>query len=240
VTLVDAFRRARIVDASPVIRPGMPLFPGHPPLEIDAMARTHERDGYFLQTLSFGEHTGTHADAPAHAVPSRSADTIDTIPVSRFVVPYVIFDLAPLHLEPGRLAASGDLVAAERAAGHSLEGGDAALINFGWEVHYDAPDDWWIKNAPGLSADACEYLVDRGVSLVGSDTATCDIAIREGSIVADHGHQTYFLPNGIPIVEGLVGLGSAPRRGVFVGAPLKVYGGSGAPLRAILIGESEP
>jgi kynurenine formamidase len=49
----------------------------------------------------------------------------------------------------------------------------------------------------------------------------------------------YFLPNGIPIVEGLVGLGAAPSHGVFVGAPLKVAGGSGAPLRALLIVERD-
>ncbi|HUZ81405.1 MAG TPA: cyclase family protein [Gaiellaceae bacterium] len=84
--LVETFRRARIIDASPVIRPGMPLFPGHPALEIDATARTHARDGYFLQTLFISEHTGAHADAPAHAVASMAAQTIDTIPVKRFVV----------------------------------------------------------------------------------------------------------------------------------------------------------
>jgi len=239
VKLVETFRRARIIDASPVIRPGMPLFPGHPALEIDATARTHARDGYFLQTLFISEHTGAHADAPAHAVASMAAQTIDTIPVKRFVVPYLIIDLAPLRLTAGQLATGEDVRAAEQATGHSLERGDAALINFGWELHYNEPDDWWTKNAPGLTEDACAYLVAQGIGLVGSDTATCDIGMRDGAMVAAHGHQTYFLPNGIPIVEGLVGLESAPRRGVFVGAPLKVAGGSGAPLRALLISEED-
>ncbi|MHB8643865.1 MAG: cyclase family protein [Gaiellaceae bacterium] len=239
MTLIEALRRARVIDASPTIRPGMPRFPGHPVLEIDSTARTHERDGYFLQTLFIGEHTGAHADAPAHAVASMAAQTIDTIPVERFVVPYLIIDLAPLGLTAGQLATREDVQAAEHATGHALESGDAALINFGWESHYDEPDDWWTKNAPGLAEDACTYLVARGIGLVGSDTATCDIGMREGAILAAHGHQTYFLPNGIPIVEGLRGLGSAPCRGVFVGAPLKVAGGSGAPLRALLISEED-
>ena len=113
-------------------------------------------------------------------------------------------------------------------------------MHFGWESHYlDAGGTWWAANAPGLAEDACAYLVDRGVGLVGSDTATCDTAVRDGIIVSQGGHQRYFLPNGIPIVEGLVGLGAAPARGVFVGAPLKVAGGSGAPLRALLIIERD-
>lgn len=237
MTLVDSFRRGRVFDASPVIRAGMPLFPGHPKIEIDSSARTLERDGYFLQTLFLGEHTGSHADAPAHTLSSPTAQTIDAIPIERFVAPYLIFDLAPLRLEAGQLATGADLRAAQDATGHTLEPGDAALINFGWDVHYNSPDNWWIENAPGLSEDACAFLVESAVGLVGSDTATCDIGMCEGAIVAAHGHQTYFLPNQIPIVEGLVGLGKAPKRGVFVGAPLKVAGGSGAPLRAVLIGE---
>jgi kynurenine formamidase len=237
VSLIEALRGAEIIDASPPIRSGMPRFPGHPPIEIDGSARTHERDGYFLQTLSLGEHSGSHADAPAHASASSADATIDRIPVARFVVPYLIFDLSTLALGPGDLASRADLQGAEAATGHTLERNDAALIHFGWDRYYDEPDDWWAANTPGLAADACSYLVERGIGLVGSDTATCDLAMREGLIVAAEGHQKYFLPNGIPIVEGLVGLASAPRRGIFVGAPLKVAGGSGAPLRALLISE---
>ena len=238
MSLVEAVRRAAVIDASPPIRPGMPGFPGHPPVEIDGHARTHERDGYFLQTLSFGEHTGSHADAPAHAIDSLSDETIDSIPVRRFVAPYLILDLSGLALEAGELASRADLQEAEAATGHTLERDDAALIHFGWDRHYEEPDDWWAANTPGLSAEACSHLVDRGIGLVGSDTATCDIAMRDGVILSAAGHLEYFLPNGIPIVEGLAGLGSAPPRGVFVGAPLKVARGSGAPMRAVLITES--
>jgi kynurenine formamidase len=240
VSLIEAIRRAQIFDASPLIWNGTPLFPGHPPVEIDSDARTHDRDGYFLQTLSLGEHTGSHADAPAHALPGPSRQTIDAIPVDRFVAPYLIYDLSGLGLGPGDLASEEDLRQAERTSGHALEPADAALIHFGWERHYlDEGGAWWAANAPGLAADACAYLVDRGAGLVGSDTATCDTAVRDGMIVSDVGHQIYFLPNGIPIVEGLVGLGTVPARGIFVGAPLKVAGGSGAPLRALLIVERE-
>lgn len=237
MNLVEAFRNAQVFDVSAAIRPGMPRFPGHPAVEVDSGARTHERDGYFLQTVFIGEHTGTHADAPAHALASRGAETIDTIPLRRFVVPYLLLSLSALGLGAGDLATGDDIRAAERETGDALQPGDAALVHFGWDAHYERTA-WWAANTPGLADDACAYLVERGVQLVGSDTATCDIAMLDGAVVSQAGHQKYFLPNGIPIVEGLTGLGGAPARGIFVGAPLKIAGGSGAPLRAFLLSEN--
>ena len=64
----EALRGATFYDVSPLIDERLPVFPGHPPIEIEADARTHERDGYFLQQLGLGEHVGAHVDAPAHAV----------------------------------------------------------------------------------------------------------------------------------------------------------------------------
>lgn len=232
--LIDAIRQARVIDASPLLRGGMPLFPGHPGVELDPDARTHGRHGYFVQTLTLGEHSGSHVDAPAHALAERGSATIETFPADRFVTAYALLDLAPLALGPGELASAEDL---RRALpdGSGPEPGDAVLLHFGWDRHYDAPDGWWAANTPGLTEDACAFLHERGVNLVGSDTPTCDTAVINGSIVADYGHSMYFLPNDILIVEGLVGLGSAPARGVFIGAPLRIEGGSGSPIRALLL-----
>lgn len=237
--LVAAIRRTRVIDASPEVQAGMPLFPGHPGVEVDPTARTHERDGYFVQELRLGEHSGSHVDAPAHALASRADSTIDTFAVERFVAPYVLYDLAPLGLLPGELAGADNLRAAE-PGGARPEPGDAALLHFGWDRHYCKPAGWWAANTPGLAEDACAYLVERRVGLVGSDTATCDAAVVNGKIVADFGHSAHFLPNDILLVEGLAGLGSAPSRGVFVGAPLRIVGGSGSPIRALLLVEESP
>lgn len=232
--LTDVIRRTRVIDASPELREGMPGFPGHPGVTVDSSARTHARDGYFLQTLSLGEHAGSHVDAPAHALADRPGATIDTFAVERFVVPYVLFDLSPLALAPGELARRDDLLRL-RPPGGGPEPGDAVLLHFGWDRHYHRPDGWWAANTPGLAEDACAYLAEAQVGLIGSDTPTCDTAVVEGRITSDWGHTTYFLPNDILLVEGLVGLGSAPSRGVFIGAPLRIAGGSASPIRALLL-----
>jgi kynurenine formamidase len=237
--LVDALRAARIVDASPTLETGMPVFPGHPPVVLNGSARIHERDGYFLQTVFTGEHAGSHVDAPAHALADRQGATIDTFPVERFVVPYVIVDLAPLGLGAGDLATAADVTAAIDRTGASSEPGDAVLLHYGWDRHRDRADGWWAANAPGLDEAACRLIADLRPGLVGSDTATCDTAVASGEIIADHGHTTFFLPNDILLVEGLLGLGEAPRRGVFVGVPLRIAGGSASPIRAVLIAEPD-
>lgn len=231
--LVDAIRRARVFDVSPSLDRGTPVFPGHPELQIDA-ARTHERDGYFTQRISFGEHTGSHVDAPAHALADRPDATIDTYPARRFVAPYALLNLESLALGPGELASDGDLMAAAERAGVALRPGDAALLCFGWDVHRPR-GQWWAANTPGLDESACAWLLEQSVGLVGSDTPTADTAVVDGRIVAEHGHLRYFLPNDVLLIEGLLGLTDMPPSGVIVAAPLKIAQGSGAPARVLLL-----
>ena len=240
-SLVDALRAATFYDVSPPIDDRLPVFPGHPSVEIDAASRTHERDGYFLQTISFGEHIGAHVDAPAHAVAGLADRTIDRYSVDRFVLPYVKYDLTAYDLEPGDLVTAGMLEEVERRDGLVLRGGEIAIVQFGWDRYLRPASEaveereWWIRNAPGLAADACERLVDHGVRAVGSDTATCDAAIVDGEITSAIGHLESFLPREILLFEGLVGLGEAPLQGLFIGLPLRIAGGSGSPIRAVLV-----
>ena len=237
----EALRGATFYDVSPLIDERLPVFPGHPPIEIRADARTHERDGYFLQQLGLGEHVGAHVDAPAHAVERMADRTIDRFPVERFVAPYVKYDVSGLASGPGELVGAADLHDVERRDGVSCAQGDIAIVQFGWDVHLraesDDPDErsWWIRNAPGLADDACAFFCERGVIGVGTDTATGDSAVVDGVITSDVGHTHWLLPNEILLFEGLIGLGRAPATGLFIGLPLRLRGGSGSPIRAVLV-----
>ncbi len=239
--LAEALRDATFYDVSPPIDERLPVFPGHPAIEIDGEARTHERDGYFLQRLSLGEHVGSHVDAPAHAVASLADRTIDRYPVERFVAPYVKYDLTAHTPGPGDLVPAAALREIEMRDGVAAGPGDVAIVQFGWDAHRrpdsDDPDEraWWIRNAPGLAADACSYLAGRGVTGVGADTATCDAAVVDGVITSAVGHVETFLPTDILLFEGLVGLADAPAHGIFIGLPLRIRGGSGSPIRAVLV-----
>ena len=241
--LTDALRGATFYDVSPVIDDRLPTFPGHPALVVEADSRTHERDGYFLQRLCLGEHVGSHVDAPAHAVAALSDRTIDRYPVDRFIAPYVKYDLTEFAPAPGDLVSRAMLEEVESRDGFVPQAGDVAIVQFGWDRHLRPSSDdaderlWWIRNAPGLAEDACEHLAARGVSGVGSDTATCDAAVVDGVITSAVGHNRTFLPNEILLFEGLVSLAAAPTQGVFLGLPLRIRGGSGSPIRAVLVGD---
>nr|WP_048148563.1 cyclase family protein [Palaeococcus ferrophilus] len=73
-----------IVDLSVAIEDGMSVYPGDPEVKIREWASIG-RDGYFMNTISMGEHTGTHVDAPAHFV--EGGKTVDELPLERFTGP---------------------------------------------------------------------------------------------------------------------------------------------------------
>ena len=231
------FSGARIVDLSPVLENGMPMWPTHPPLVINATV-THERDGYFCQTLFMAEHTGAHVDSPAHVLPSMMDQTIDTFPAGRLMAPASVFDLRPFGLGPGDIVDAATLKRIDAENEQPLGSGDIALLNYGWDVRYKVGPGWrdYAENSPGLSEEAVLWIKSRGVRAVGSDTIAVDWPIRDGEYVTpSFGHDKHWLPNGILMIEALTNLGALPGRCFFAALPLKIKGGSGSPLRPVAI-----
>lgn len=238
--LAAVLGRARWLDLSPVIQPGMPRWPTHPDVEIHRDARTHEEHGYFAQTLVLPEHSGCHVDAPAHLRTDGDQTTIDRFALDALAGPAVKYDLSAEGLQPGETLTYRRFRGIAEARDLPVRAGDVVLFEFGWDRHFmreqageDGAAGWWGANAPGLDEDICRSLAEAGIRAVGSDTAGCDIAVREGRIASSPGHTTWFLPRGIPIIEGLFRLAAAPARFYFLALPLKIDAGSGSPLRAV-------
>jgi arylformamidase len=229
---------ATCIDLSPVIQNGMPRWVTHPPLVLNATIN-HDHDNYYCQTISMAEHTGAHIDAPAHVHPGMMDHTIDTIPVQTFLAPAKLLDLRPLGLGPGDLADASTLAKIDASNGQPLAAGEVALLNFGWWERYWFTDHrwrWYSENTPGLTEDACQWLADRSPIAVGADTVAADIALRDSKKVQkSYGHDNYFLPCGIHIIECLANLNRLPVRSFFMALPLKIDKGSGSPVRAIAL-----
>ena len=81
---------------------------------------------------------------------------------------------------------------------------------------------------PGLHPDAARWLAsERRIKAVGIDTASIDF----GQSTLFESHRALFEWN-IPAFENVTELDSLPARGAYVVAlPMKIKGGSGAPLR---------
>jgi kynurenine formamidase len=234
--LAASLREGRWVDLTPPIENGMPRWPAHPPVVVHPTV-THERDGYFNQTIFMSEHTGAHVDAPAHSHPGLQ--TIDMFPPEFLIGPAKIVHWEHRDWQPGELATAADVLGWEVETGCELDGGDIVLVNFGWLAKHWRTDGswrWYAENMPGLSDDVADLLLSRGVRAVGSDTLTCGAAVVDGRAVAPPPYGCWLhaklLATGVLLLECLGNLERLPNECLFFALPLPIKDGSGSPVRA--------
>ncbi|HEV2093511.1 MAG TPA: cyclase family protein [Rubrobacter sp.] len=218
------------VDLSHTLEEGIPAWPTHArfsstPYESQALGDVATHHG-----LTIGEHTGTHMDAPLHFVPEGPAHYgTDEIPLGRLAGRAATIRATDLG--------TGDLLCAERIRAWErehgpIERGDRVLVRYGWDERWaiGPAGRRFLEGWPGLSGGAAEYLVGKGVALVGCDTLAVDAAGSEEN-PAHHA----LLGNQVYVVENLKNLGSLPPFCLFVALPLKIRRGSGSPVRAVAL-----
>jgi kynurenine formamidase len=153
----------------------------------------------------------------------------------------VLLDLPRLrgaaHLPAGEEVGAEELERAFAALGTAPEPGDAILIRTGWNlVHADDPAEWE-RSWPGIGREAAAWLAARDPVLVGGDTPSVEVSpFPEGTTAPVH--QVLLRDHGIYLVE-LLDLeelaGAAPTEFLFVGAPLRLRGGTGSPLNPLAV-----
>ena len=96
----------------------------------------------------------------------------------------------------------------------------------------DEPGDVSNLHFPGFSKQAAEFLIkQRNVKAVGLDTPSIDYGPSKDFIA----HQVFCGAN-IPIFENVAAVDRLPPKGATIFAlPMKIKGGSGAPLRIFAI-----
>lgn len=84
---------------------------------------------------------------------------------------------------------------------------------------------------PGIGADAARVLVERGIDMVGLDTASLDYGPSK-----DFAAHRIFAGANVPGLENLTNLDRLPATGAYIIAmPMKIAGGTGGPCRVIAI-----
>jgi len=199
--------------------------------------------GYFYRANSFctAEHGGTHLDAPSHF--SEDGLGVDAIPPERLVGPGVVVDVAArCSRDPDCTVAVADLEAFEARHGR-IPAAAIVLLRTGWGGRWPDPAAY-LGTAergpgavaklrfPGLEAAAARWLAEeRGIDAVGIDTASID----PGRSTRFEAHRELAARN-LPILENVARLEELPATGFRVIAlPMKIGGGSGAPLRVVAI-----
>lgn len=236
LTLAQLISSYQCIDLAPLIEKGIPKWPQHPHLVIDPTI-VHDHDGYYCQTISMAEHTAAHVDAPAHILAGRMDRTIETFPANMLMGPAVKYDIKSMHPQPGQRITADDLLALEERDGVAAKEGYIALLNFGWEKYWtsDVKSKYYSTNAPGFDESAAKLLYERGIKAVGSDTIACDQPLRDGHVSFSYGHEVYWLPNDILMMESLINLDELPLYSYFIALPLNIKNGSGSPIRPIAL-----
>ena len=199
--------------------------------------------GYYYSANNFSsaEHGGTHIDAPVHF--ARGKLSVDQIPLDSLIAPAVVVDVTDASTRDADYQiTAGDLQAFEKEHG-PIPSGTIVLLKTGFASRW--PDaQKYLGTAergdaavarlhfPGLHPAAAEWLVsNRSVKAVGIDTASIDY----GQSKLFETHRT-LMGRDIPALENLASLDRLPATGAFlIALPMKIGGGSGAPLRAVAI-----
>jgi kynurenine formamidase len=249
--LVDALGRGSltIVDLTQPLGPETPViglppaFAASPGVTIDLISQYDDKGpAWYWNTLRFGEHTGTHFDAPVHWVTGKDLpdNACDTIPPRRFVGPACVIDVtSDVTRNADFLLTVERIEAWEREHGR-IPAGAWVLLCTGWSKRTDpaaflnvAADG---PHSPGFDARASRLLAhDRDVLGVGVETIGTD-AGQAGTFDPPFPNHTIMHGAGKFGLASLCNLDQLPPTGaVVIAAPLKIVHGSGSPVRALAI-----
>jgi arylformamidase len=207
-----------IYDITLTLSPDLPVWLGDPAYEIERVQRIDKGDNANVSSFRMSAHMGTHVDAPDHFL--NNGKTVEQLSLSILNGRAYVLHLPDVNLITAEILENAEIPPRTRR------------ILF--KTHNS---DYWAQqlkefqtNFVALSPDAAQYLVDRGVKLVGIDYLSI-APYRQGL----HTHQI-LLKAGIVILEGLdLSTVSQGRYSLYC-LPLKLAGSDGAPARAILIG----
>lgn len=205
-----------LYDVSLPVRPGMPVWPGDPAVELERTGSIAEGDDANVSHLSCGVHTGTHIDAPLHFLEGgASADSLD---LNRMIGPAQVVDLAAALLI--------DRQVLENAA--IRDGETRLLFKTSNSARWANPNAEFDKGYVAVDQSGAEWLAERKTELVGIDYLS----------IATWGQTTgphrVLLGAGIVVVEGLDLRQVPPGRYELICLPVKLVGSDGAPARVVL------
>lgn len=169
-----------------------------------------------ITKIRFGSHSGSHIDAPSHAMIENGA-TIDQIEITRFYGKVRVVDC---------LDSKGEITV-EDLEKKDIKKGERILLKTDNSLRGFHE---FFPNFVYLTPEAADYLASKEMLLVGIDS----LSIKQKGNPDNRSH-TNLLEKGIPILEGLDLSKAEPGEYVLSAFPLKFIGIDGSPCRAILV-----
>ena len=220
-----------------------PIFAPSPGLSITEISHYDDKGpAWYWNTITLGEHTGTHFDAPAHWITGkdRANNTTDTIPVRQFVGPACVIDVSKEVTLYEDFLLTREHVQAWEGEHGKIPAGAWLLLRTDWskrqgkEAFLNAKADG--PHSPGFHPDCVRFLaMERNVLGVGVETVGTD-AGQAATFDPPFPAHNLMQGNGKFGLASLCNLDQLPATGaVVVAAPLKIVNGSGSPLRVLAL-----
>ncbi len=244
--------RLRVVDLTSPLGPETPVidlppqFAASPGLTVNEISRYDARGpAWYWNTLTLGEHTGTHFDAPIHWVTGKDLpnNATDTIPPARFIGPACVIDVsAQVAKDPDFLLLPEHVTAWEHEHG-AIPRGAWVLVRTGWSKKQGRAAFLGLgadgARSPGFHPSCSQFLAtQRDILGVGVETVGTD-AGQAGGFEPPFPSHTFMHGAGRFGLTSLQNLDQLPPTGaIVIAAPLKIVNGSGSPLRVLAIAPS--
>lgn len=210
----------QIYDITVPISENMPVWPGDPTVQIEALTRISEGDQVNGSHVKLSSHAGTHVDAPYRYI--QKGLTVDRLPLRLLMGPAYVVEVDGLE---GNTIQVYDLAKTHFPAGTRrlmIKTSNSDL----WQHAYNEFE----RNFVHLAPETAEWLIKRKIGLIGVDYLSVEAFGRKDSRV----HHA-LLGAGVIILEGL-DLSRVPSGPCeLVCLPLKLEGSDAAPARALVI-----
>jgi arylformamidase len=211
----------KIWDISRTLSDDLAEWPGDEPFHFRLTRKIAEGQSVNLGAIGMSVHNGTHADARFHF--DTNGESIEKALLEIYLGRAAVIDLTEAFSQ----SKEKHLITVEDLQPHSEEIAKSSrlLVKTGrWSDSAVFPNQ-----IPVIAADVPSWLQKNGVKLLGLDLPSVD-EIDSKSLQNHHA----LAGAGIAIVESLNLSGVAPGIYNFAALPLKIAGGDGAPMRAVL------
>lgn len=194
-----------------------------------------------------GVHSTTHIDAPWHYGPTSGepgeqvrALTVEKIPLEKCIGKGVVIDVTSKG--DGEVITVDDLKRDLLKTNSSVEEDSIILIKTGRDKYLGTKEYW--KRGTGMGAEATEWLIEQGSTVMGIDQWGWDIPFHHQIKQAKSAQRNDLFWEGHRVgqrkpywqMEQLTNLGALPANGFEVCVfPLKLVGASAAPARIVAL-----
>ena len=224
----------KVTDLTHLFRAGFPVYTGDEPTR--RTLKNYVPDGFYSQEWTFGEHSGTHVDAPGHFVPG--APRVPQLNPDDLLAPAVVIDITERAASnPDAEVEPRDLQRYERRHGR-IPRGAVVFMNSGWaaKVNDDAAFKGTVGTTyhfPGFGIDAVDALIERrDIRGIGVDTLSLDPG--NSTTFAVHNRLLGAHRYGI---ENVANLSALRPKGAYVSVGVVPWEeGSGGPCRLLAYG----